>query len=316
MDAVPAKEVRLGHRLEDLGVGSVSALLRVLPEPLALALGGGLGWLAGSVLRIRRRTVDENLALAFPERSRRWRRRVAARVFPHIGREAGTVLRMAALGPDQLRARTRVEGYEELEAALADGKGILILAGHLGNWEIGGGAVAVRGIPLDVVAQRQKNRRVNRRLEAARQALGMSVIYREHASRQVLRSLRKGRAVALVADQNVRSGGVFVDFFGTPASTARGPALFALRSGAPAFLAAPVRLAGWRARYHVRFRPLRLNPSGDLEADVRGFTRCYLAALEEEIRSAPHQYFWPHRRWKTRPPSAPTGEELQGRAPV
>jgi Kdo2-lipid IVA lauroyltransferase/acyltransferase len=299
------------HRLQALVLDGVSWFLRALPEPAALLLGAGIGWVAGSVLRIRRGTVDENLRRAFPERSPRWRRRVAARVFPHIGREAATLMRLAGLSTGELRARIETEGREVLTAALAEGKGVVVVTGHLGNWEIGGGSVALEGIPLDVVVQTQTNPLVDGRLRRSREALGMRVVYRHDAPREVLRSLRAGRVVALVADQNVRSGGLFVDFFGVPASTARGPALFALRTGAPFVLGTAHRLPGWRrARYRVRFRRLEPERSGDMERDVATWTRAYVGALEEAVREAPEQYFWPHKRWKTRPAS---GEERRER---
>jgi Kdo2-lipid IVA lauroyltransferase/acyltransferase len=282
-------------------VRSVSAVLRLLPEPVALGLGWTLGWFVGSVLRIRRRVVRQNLELAFPGRDAAWRRRVASRVFPHIGREAITLMRLDRWTPRELEARTSMEGFDELREAMDEGRGALVLTGHLGNWEIGGGAVAARGIPLDVVAQRQKNPRVNERLQRTRERLGMSVIYRKQAPRDVLRSLRAGRAVAMVADQNVRTGGLFVDFFGVPASTARGPGLFALRTGTPVFVASAIRLPGGRARYRVRFRRLDPGPADQGEAAIRSLTRRYLEALEAAVLEAPEQYFWPHRRWKTRP---------------
>lgn len=291
----------LAHRVEDMAVGSLSFVLRFLPEVLAQGLGWMLGWTAGSIVRFRRATVDANLARAFPDRDPGWRRRVARRVFPHIGREAVTLLRLPGLGPEALRRRTRVEGFHVVQEAVAGGQGCIFLTGHVGNWEVGGGATAVRGIPLDVVARRQKNSLVDARLRATREALSMGVIYRENAVREVLRSLRGGRCVALAADQNEPGAGIFVDFFGVPASTARGPALFAARTGAPVVLAFGLREPGWRARYVVRFRRLEVPTSEDPQRDEAALTRAYLAALEEIIREVPEQYFWPHRRWKTQP---------------
>jgi len=304
------------HRLEDALVGGLSLGLRVFPERLALALGYSIGWLAGSLLRIRRRTVEENLARAFPERSPRWRRSVARRVLPHVAREGVTLLRMASLGPQKVRSRTRVQGLELVQKALEGGTGVIIVTGHFGNWEIGGSALAARGVPMDVVARRQKNPLFDRRIRRSREALGMSVIYREDAPRHVLRSLRKGRAVALVADQNVSVGGIFVDFFGTPASTTRGPAIFALRSGAPMILGIARRVPGWSAAYEVTLTPLELPDTGDPQRDIEILTGRYLAALEQVVRETPEQYFWPHKRWKTRPPLEPSSEEPGASAPV
>jgi KDO2-lipid IV(A) lauroyltransferase len=130
----------------------------------------------------------------------------------------------------------------------------------------------------------------------------MRVIERKEAPKKVLRALRSGGAVGIVGDQNVRRGGVFVDFFGKPAATARGTALFALRTGAPIFLGMATRLPGFPQRYRVTFEPVDFVPTGDMEQDVLRLTEAHTKHLEEHVRRAPEQYFWQHRRWKTRPP--------------
>jgi Kdo2-lipid IVA lauroyltransferase/acyltransferase len=283
----------------------VGICIRVLPERIARSLGAALGWTAGVVVRVRYGVVMENLARAFPEGSPEWRRRVAAATFAHVGREGVALLRLASLGPREVWERTEVEGLDAVREALARDQGVIILAGHFGNWEIGGASVAVREIPLDVVGRRQSNPLFDRRLRETRERLGMRVIYRDEGVRSILRALREPRAVALVADQNVREGGLFVDFFGTPAATTRAPATLARRTGARVIVGSARSLPGPRARYHVRLRPLEVPDTGDPDADERALLEGYLAILEEEIRADPAQYFWPHRRWKSRPPQPP-----------
>jgi len=117
----------------------------------------------------------------------------------------------------------------------------------------------------------------------------------------VLRSLRAGRVAGLVADQDARRRGLFVDFLGTPASTARGPALFALRAGAPLFLGSCVALPDQPGRYRCEVEEIRVDRTGDLDEDVRRLTAAHAAALAERVRRMPEQYFWQHKRWKTRP---------------
>lgn len=280
-------------------------MVRLLPESLALGLGEVLGWLAGAVLRVRRRVVDANLARAFPERDTAWRRRVALGSYRHLGREAVATFRLGGATRDWVLGATDVEGLEALEAAVAEGKGALIVTGHLGNWEIGGAAVAVRGTPVDAVALVQANRLFDRDLVSARGRLGMRVIARGDARREVLRSLGAGRVAALVADQNARAGAVFVPFFGEPAATFRGPALFSLRRGAPLFLGVALRSSRRPQRYRVVLEEVSVTPTGALEDDVRRLTAAHTAALERHIRTAPEQYFWQHKRWKTRPAEEP-----------
>jgi KDO2-lipid IV(A) lauroyltransferase len=297
-----SRPVTLRHRLEYAGFRLLKAGLTLLPEAVALGMGEALGWIAGRVLGIRRDVVARNLARAFPDRPAAWRRRVASRSWRHLGREGAAFFRMGALGPERVRRATTVEGMELLEAALERGNGAIVVTGHLGSWEIGGAAVAVRGIPVDGVALVQGNPLFDADLVASRRALGMRIITRGGAPREVLRSLARNRVPALVADQNARSSGVFVDFFGSPAATYRGPALFSLRAGAPIFLGVCLRTSRRPQRYRVVLEPVEVQVTGDLEQDTERLTAAHTAALERWVRRAPEQYFWPHKRWKTRPP--------------
>lgn len=281
-------------------------LLRLLPERVAHALGSTLGWLGGVVFRVRRDVVDGNLGRAFPGLSERRRARIAVASYRHLGREAVATFRASREGRDAILRRTEVRGLEPLRRAVEEGRGAIIVTGHLGNWEIGGSSIAVRGLPVDAVAFRQRNRLFDRDLVRSRRRLGMEIIRIGAAPREVLRSLHRDRVPALVADQNVRRGGVFVDFFGTPAATARGPAVFSLRSGAPLFLGVALRVGvpGGRtvpARYEVHLEEISFERSGRLDEDVRRLTAAHTAALERWVRRFPEQYFWVHKRWKTRP---------------
>lgn len=295
------------HAAEYMLFRALSTLLRALPESWALSFGAALGQVAGTVVRLRRRDVDANLRLAFPERSVRWRDRVARASYRHLGREAVTVFRLADAEAARVVGRTEVEGLEEMRGALALGHGAVLVAGHLGNWEIGGAALAVRGVPVDAVSKAMANRRFDADLVAIRERLGMTVVDMADAPRAMLRTLRRGRVAALVADQNAREGSVFVPFFGRAAFTARGPALFALRADAPLFLGVCTRV-GPRASYRVTLRRIDVERTGDLDEDVLRLTAAHVRALEEAVRLTPEQYFWQHKRWKTRPPEEPPPE--------
>lgn len=286
------------------------AALALLPEPVALALGATAGWVAGSVLRIRRGDVDGNLAFAFPDRDAGWRRRVARASYAHLGREAVSTFRISAGGPAEVVARTTVEGLDTFRAAAGGGRGVILVTGHLGNWELGGAAFSARGFPVDAVAKGMSNRRFGDFLAARRRALGVHLVELGEAPRGGLRSLRRGRVLGLIADQNAREQGVFVPFFGRLAATFRGPALFALRAGAPIFLGVGFREPGVPARYRVVVERVPFVPTGDLDRDVVALTAAHTAALERAVRQAPEQYLWQHRRWRTRPP------EQHPRAPV
>lgn len=297
----------LRHRAEYLGFRLLRGGFRLMPRSAALHLGEMVGWVAGAALGVRRRVVDANLRIAFPDRSERWRLRVARASYRHLGREA--VMTFRGSSRDELVQLTEIVGLDAFEEAVATGRGVVAVTGHLGNWEIGGAAVAARGIPVDAVALVQANPLFDRDLTEARNRLGMRMIRRGAASREVLRTLAEGRVAALVGDQNARASGVFVDFFGRPASTYRGPALFALKTGAPLFLGIAIRASRHPLRYRIVFEEVRVERSGDLEDDVRRLTAAHVAALERWVRAEPEQYFWQHQRWRTRPSAEPEEPE-------
>jgi len=244
----------------------------------------------------------EHLRQAFPEKSDAWRRRVARGSFMHLGRESVATFRLGRMTQEEIRERTEMIGFEAVREASAAGQGLIVVTGHMGNWEIGGASIAVYGVPVDVLAQRQRNPLFDSDINANRRRLGMTVIDRKAAPRRVLKSLRAGRAIGIVGDQNVRRSGVFVDFFGRPASTARGAALFATRTGCPIFVGAVFRKPGFPQRYRLIFERVDFEPTGDVDEDVTRLTAAHTRRLEEWVREAPEQYFWQHRRWKTRPP--------------
>ncbi len=290
----------LAHRLEyALFAGAIAIGSRV-SEPTAACIGAFLGRLGYRPLGIRRHVAEKHLLLAFPDRDADWVRRTAAATYAHFGREAIALLRMTRVTRAQIVERTGIDGFEAFTHAVHAGNGVVIVAGHLGNWEIGAAMLAARGIPMDVVVQRQANPLFDRAIVRARERLGLGVIERRRAPKLALRSLRAGRVVAFVSDQNAGKDGVFVPFFGRPASTHRGAALMAVRTGAPLFLALPLRTAG--ERYHMSMLEIRTDRSSDPEQAVHDLTAAFTAGLEKAVRSAPDQYLWLHRRWKTRPP--------------
>jgi KDO2-lipid IV(A) lauroyltransferase len=161
--------------------------------------------------------------------------------------------------------------------------------------------MAARGNGVDVIAKRTANPLFYDAVLTARERLGVGVIDFQRATRQALQSLRAGRSVAFAADQHAGRSGLWVPFFGRLASTYRGPALMALRTGAAMFLSIPLRLAD--GSYEITLEPIEVERTDDMEADVLRLTRAYTARLEAAVRANPEQYVWQHRRWR-QPPSA------------
>jgi Kdo2-lipid IVA lauroyltransferase/acyltransferase len=288
-------------RVEYALTRALEAGVTVLPAGAARRLGEAIGVIVRSPLGIRRDTVEENLRRAFPDADSQWVARVVAETYRHLGREAVAMVRLSSLTRDEVIEQTVVANWAEIASTLDEGRGALLVTGHYGNWEVAAAAVAARGYPIEAVVKRQRNLRVDARVQEARRRLGVGTIEMSEAPRRIPRALASGHAIGMVADQDARASGVWVPFFGVPTSTFRGPALFALRFGAPVFAAVARRLDD--GRYSVESERIQVRRTGDQERDVLLLTAVLAAHLEREIRVEPGQYFWFHKRWKTRPPT-------------
>jgi KDO2-lipid IV(A) lauroyltransferase len=295
----------LAHRLEFAALrGAIGGLGR-LPWKQATAVGAWLGRIGYAPAGVRRGVVERQIAAAFPEFTAQRVREVARASYESLGRttiEAALMPRLGARGV--LDLFERVEGWELLEAARARGRGAIIVTGHLGNWELGGSYVAARGIPIDGIARQQANPLFDDFLTGTRERLGMDVVWDGHAVRRTPRSLRENRVVAMVSDQGALGlASTYVPFFGRPAKTPRGPAVFALRLDVPILFAVSVRLPN--GRFRLVFEPVEVAHTGDRDRDVDTIVATYTQALERWVRAYPEQYFWQHRRWKHQPPDTP-----------
>ena len=286
------------HAQQALFMGAVG-LARLLGDKGSGVLGGSIGRLGYFPLKFRRVLVEQHLRWAFPERDDAWIRATARAAYAHLGREAIATIRLARMSQADVLARTTVIGLEQFRDALAEGNGLVLASGHVGNHEIGAAALSARGIPLDLVVQRQANPLFDAALIESRRRLGLGVIDRFQATRLAIKALRGGRAVAFAADQNAGQAGVFVPFFGRLASTHRGAALFAVKTGAPLFLGTALRKG---QKYEVLLQRVDVPREGELDEVVYRLTVAFTERLEAVVRQAPEQYLWLHRRWKTRPP--------------
>lgn len=294
---------RIRHVVEYAVLRMVAALCSAMPAAVADRTGAALGWVVGRAWRPRWDVVMRQLRMAFPDAHDAWRRGIARRSYVHFGAEAVAMFRLAAGRRTEILKRTRLIGGEVLEEAAREGRGVMLVSGHLGNWEVGTAGVVARGFPMDIVAARQRNLRFDRYLTRSRERLGMTVIPRDEARRGVLRSLKNGGVIGIMGDQDARRAGIFVDYFGCPASTARGPAVLAMRAGATVATFYTIRLAGWRPRYDIHIEPLgEVQGAGGRAAAVEALTQAFTSRLEHRVREHPAQYLWHHRRWKTPPP--------------
>jgi KDO2-lipid IV(A) lauroyltransferase len=301
----PKRKHSLSHHTEYAMARTLERAVSAMPERAADAVGRRVGRTMYR-MGIRRDTVESNLRLAFPDHSDDWIVDTMMRAYEHLGREVAAMMRLSKLDARAVIDRTVVNGWEEFEALRERGRGILLVTGHYGNWEIAAASVAARGIPIAAIVRRQGNRIVDQRLQLLRRNLGVETIYQGDAPTRVPRILRANGVVGIVGDQDARRSGIFVPYFGTPASTHRGPALFALRLGAPVLSCIARRLRGNDVRYEVTGERVDFAPTGELDEDVRALTAELALRLERQVRIAPEQYFWFHKRWKTKAPVVPS----------
>ncbi len=276
--------------------------LRVLPRRVALVIGKGLGAIARIVLPHLRRHAQANLQLAFPALDKHTRNKIERGTFRNLGRALGEVTQFPKLKRANIEAVVVYEGLENYRQAVAQGRGVILLTGHIGAWELSVFAHSIYGHSMSFLARRVDNPLVERLAETNRGRYGNRSIDKKGSLREVLKTLKAGGVVGILADLNsAREEGIFVDFFGLPACTTAGVATLALRTGA---VVLPGYLLWDEAKqiHHLCFEPpLETIQTGNPKDDIVTNTARYAKVLEAVIRRHPEQWLWIHRRWKTRP---------------
>ncbi|HET9451454.1 MAG TPA: lysophospholipid acyltransferase family protein [Aggregicoccus sp.] len=311
--STPAPRAPAAKRLKRLlRYGLVRALLAVvrrLPLGLARPLGLALGALAYALAPRERRKALASLQRAFPELPAPEREALARASFGHLGR---AMLEAACVDAVDRHLEALVAWAPEdravLEGALARGRGVVFVSGHVGNWELLARRVARAGYPSQSIAKETSDPRLTRLVEEFRARGGVRSIWRGHegAVRQMLRALKAGEILGLLIDQDTRAQNLFVPFFGTPAATPRAAADLALRTGAAVVVGFCQREGGEQpGGYRLRMEELPVPAPGpdaaSREAAAYALTAALSARIEAAIRRAPEQWVWMHQRWKTRP---------------
>ena len=292
--------------LEYLIARSLLAIFAALPLPLALSAGSTLGRCGYYFSGRLRRTGLRNLALAFPGLDGQRRRDLLRGCFQNLGRLLGVFSHFGKESPKALQALIECEGLEHLDAAIKSGRGVILFTGHVGAWELSSFGLSLLGYPLSFLVRRIDNPKIEALVDRARTRRGNRTIDKRSAAREMLQLLQTGGTLGILVDLNTLDReGIFVDFFGRPASTTFILAKLALRTGA---LVLPV-FAPWdkrRRRFLLKIeKPLSHNGTGEKEEDVRRLTQLFTSVVEKYVRLYPDQWLWIHRRWKTRPPGEP-----------
>src|SRR5271168_2211241 len=293
-------------RIEYTGITAVTAALRAMPLERAVRAGARLGGWAMNFDRPNRPIALKNLEIAFPEMTPADRLNILRKMYRSWGRVLAEWTHLPELSRANIERVVTYEGKENWDEAerRSNGRGILVLTAHFGNFELLSIAHSIYGYHLAIVHRPLRNPLIDAAIRAERVKYGNRIIERKAGGREVMRMLRQNWMIAIALDLDVRKG-VFVDFFGMPASTSDGVARISLASGAPVMPAFMVR-EGDTIHHKMKIMPAFYpEKTRNREAAALEYTQQYSNVLETAIREHPDHWNWIHRRWKTRPAGEP-----------
>ena len=298
------------NRIEYLLYVSLGSIVRLLSWRGVNRFGSALAQFIYYCVPIRRSVTLNHLRLAFPQKSSREINAIALAAYRNLVISLLEVFWFSRLTPARVKEAVSMPDTSVMDSCLKEGKGLIMLGGHFGNWELIAIAVGLlTGHPLTIIVQRQRNTYVDAYMNKNRTMFGNKVVEMEKAPREIIATLRDNRVVAMLADQSGPQEGLFVNYFGRPASTHRGPAVFAVRTGAPIIMAFILRQPD--GKYVVEFKAIDTeNISGSDEDRVEQITARHVAVLEEYATRYPDHWLWMHKRWKHTPLSAQTPKGL------
>lgn len=296
------KHLHIIQLLEYLAIMVVALPLYWMPRRMALRAGEYIGTLMYYLLPRRRQIGFKNLTIAFGNSmSGQERERILRSNFRDLGKTIVEVLHFPKMSRDDVRAKVTIVGQENCLNAMSKGCGMIYLAAHIGNWEMSSFAQSAAGYPANIVVRPLDNRYLNNFIVKVRTMYGHTILARRNGMRDMITALKRKEAVGILMDQNAkRSQGIFVDFFGKPASTVPVIAILALRYDVPVIPGFIVR-TGFDTHTLYFGAEIEIERTGDAKKDIEINTARLNKVLEDFIRQYPDQWFWIHNRWKTQP---------------
>jgi KDO2-lipid IV(A) lauroyltransferase len=297
--------IRMRKRVKRLGeallVRCLVLLTVILPRRAGLSIFSSLGGLAYRFYRKDRERALKNVLLAFPGTPDLVVGAMARGAFQALGRNSFDALNLSRISREKLLQSCFVSGEENLRRPYARGKGVIVLTGHIGCWEMMAAFMSQKGYKVSVVARQLKNKRLNRMLVRVRSRHGVESIHRGRSAVGGYKVLKKGEILGMLIDQDIDVDGVLVPFFGEQAFTAIGPAVFALKSGA-AIVPMAIHMQP-DGMHQITILPELEIPPLDLREEQRVYelTRRCSEAVENLVRIYPQQWVWFHDRWRRRP---------------
>ncbi len=278
------------------------ALIQVLPRKVAMAFGGSLGTLVFRLMKGERRKTVTNLTTAYGrDKSAAAIAAMAREVWRNLGKSGVEfAIRMGQETSEDFFRDLEVHGNEHLQAAHAQGKGILGLMSHMGCWEGMALALPMLGIPTTAIGKKLANEKLNALVFEFRGKKGVPTLARGSSYKAILRVLRENNLVCILIDQDTDVRGVFVDFYGKPAYTPIGAAMLAMDSSAPVLPMFYLKKPDDTFMFIIE-KEIPLVRTGNRREDMEENTRRFHRVIEKYIKEYPTQWVWMHNRWKTRP---------------
>jgi KDO2-lipid IV(A) lauroyltransferase len=273
--------------------------VEILPLPVALKLARVIALVNLWILKIRVKVIIRQLREAFPEKSHKEIKRIAKETFINFSKNAVEFCWFSGKSLEKKKSYVTFSGLQNIDLALSAGKGLILMMGHFGNWELAAQIIALYMNKLYAVAQKQRNPYFNNFVNQIRISNKIHLIPKKYAFRGMVGALKRNQIVLMLGDQNAGKHGVFVDFFGMPASTYPGIAKTALKLNCPVIFSACLRQSNGRCKFYIE-KPIFFTRIKDLDADVEKYTQEITTLLENWVRQYPSQWFWLHRRWKTK----------------
>ena len=280
--------------IEYTGFRLLYVILSLIPYEKVCTFIENILVFAGFVLRIRLKDTKKHLSYAFPNYSGKELNNLARKVYKHVGRTAAETY---FSNPYDFYTNTELEGFENMMEAYSKNKGVILIAAHLGNWELAGRYLAYKGLPVCAVAKRQRNRLFDEFMNKRRKGSGVEIIFNRLSMRNILSAIRRKKIVTIVADQNAGKDGILLDVFGKPASVHTGPARIALKTGTPIVYGFAVR----NKQNHMKLiflKPVYTESIKYSDEAVYKLTEDISDTIQEYVKKYPQYWLWLHKRWK------------------
>jgi KDO2-lipid IV(A) lauroyltransferase len=290
--------LRLQETLEYFALAAMVQIVGRMSLGKATAVGKFLGTLVFSLTGFRKDVTMQNLQRAYPDKRSSELETIARDAYRNYGASIACLLWYARQSAERVQAAVQYVNPEVYRNALSAGRGVIVLSGHYGSWELLPPSICLRfGQPVLIIIQHQRNKRVDRMIDAIRRRFGNTTVSMGSSVREVMQALQQGKVIAMLGDQSGPKEAEFTPFFGTPAATHRGAAAFSLKTGAPIVMVFYVRQED--STYVAIFEKVdQTGLQGYSDSAVAELTRRHTAVLEKHIRLHPDHWLWMHRRWK------------------